>query len=81
MEFDPRFLWDYELSEADRQKEEVKRWYLARVLSRGGLSDIQAIGLATIREVLPDLRLPNQVRRFWNIYFKLLDQKASPSRS
>ncbi len=81
MEIDRRFVWDYELSEGDLEKEEVKRWYLARVLSRGGLSDIRAIGLQIIREALPSLMLPRRVRHFWNVYFALLDQANPPSRS
>lgn len=78
---DRRFVWDYDLSEVDLEDPQVKRWYLARVLARGGLADIQAIGLGTIREALPSLVLPRQIRDFWNNYFALLDQASSPSKS
>jgi hypothetical protein len=81
MKIDRRFIWDYELFEADLEDSQVRRWYLARVLARGGLADIKAIGLETIREALPSLVLPRKIRDFWNSYFALLDRAASPSKS
>lgn len=81
MKMDKRFVWDYELSEADLEDDQVRRWYLARVLSRGGLADIRAIGVEVVREALPSLVLPRQIRNFWNTYFTLLDQADSPSKS
>lgn len=76
MELNPKFLWDYTLRAQDLEDEQIKRWYLARVLSRGGLEDIRAVGLATIRHYLPTLRLPRSIRRFWEFYFSLTAPNA-----
>ncbi len=76
MEINRRLVWDYDLSDADLQEEAVKRWYLGRVLTRGTLSDVQAIGLESIRQALPALVLPKKIRSFWDTYFALLDRAA-----
>lgn len=33
------------------------------------MQDIQDLGLRTIHAYLPDLILPNRIRRFWQWYF------------
>ncbi len=76
MQINPKFVWDYDIPDDKRNEEAFQRWYLARVLSRGSLSDIHAVGLETIRQVLPSLVLPVRVKQFWDYYFKLLDQAA-----
>ena len=74
MQIDRRFIWDYEVSEKDLKDEAFQRWYLARVLTRGSLADIQSLGLETVRRALPSLVLPVRIRRFWDLYFHLLNQ-------
>lgn len=81
MQFDPRFIWDYDRTALDPEDEDIQRWYVARVLSRGTLADVRALGIDTIRRTLPSLVLPATIRHFWETYFALLDQDASPSRS
>lgn len=81
MQIDPRFVWDYDLSGINPADEAVQRWYVARVLSRGTLADVRAIGLETIRRFLPSLTLPATTRHFWETYFALLDQDRPRSRS
>lgn len=61
-------IWDYDF-EGKYETEEFKKWYLARVLSRGGASDIREMGFETIRDYLPVLNLPGRIRRFWEWYF------------
>ena len=76
MKVNRRLVWDYEVPAEDRQDEAFQRWYLARVLTRGSLEDIRAVGLATIRRMLPSLVLPVRTLRFWERYFSLKDQVA-----
>lgn len=76
MEFDRRFVWDYDISEDLLKDEAVQRWYLARVLTRGTLADLHAVGFETIRQALPSRVLPAPVRRFWERYFTVPDQAA-----
>jgi len=81
VQFDPRFIWDYDRSALNPEDEDVQRWYIARVLSRGTLADVRALGFDAIRRALPSLVLPASVRHFWEAYFALLDQDTSRSRS
>ena len=62
-------VWDYEVPEAGHQDEAFRRWYVARVLTRGRSEDIRSLGLHTIRVYLKHLVLPPRVRRFWEWYF------------
>ncbi len=81
MHIDPRFVWDYDLSAIDPDDGAFQQWYVARVLRRGGLADVRAIGLETIRRFLPALMLPATTRHFWETYLTLLDQDRPPSKS
>lgn len=63
-------IWDYDF-EGKYETEEFKKWYLARVLSRGAASDIREIGFETIRNYLPVLNVPRRIRKFWEWYFSL----------
>lgn len=76
MEINRRLVWDYEIPEEGLSDEAFRRWYLARVLTRGSLADVQSVDLETIRQALPTLVLPARVRRFWELYLGLLDQAA-----
>ena len=54
----PDLVWDYDIPPAAEQSEVFRRWYLARVLTRGRSSDLRAIGFDTIYSYLPSLNLP-----------------------
>ena len=66
-------IWDYEVPDAEHQDEAFRRWYIARVLTRGRSEDIRAVGLHTIYAYLARLVLPERIRRFWEWYFSLPD--------
>ena len=72
----PDLVWDYDIPDDRGQDEAFRRWYVARVLTRGRMGDIRNLGLRTIHAYLPDLVLPTKVRRFWEWYFSLPDVKA-----
>ena len=75
IEINPDLVWDYEMPPMDRQDEAFRRWYIARVLTRGRSEDLKAIGLATIHRYLPVLVLPAKIRRFWEWYLGFSDVK------
>jgi hypothetical protein len=72
----PDLVWDYEIPDDEHQDEAFRRWYVARVLTRGRLEDIRELGLHTIYAYLPHLVLPDRVRRFWEWYFSFPDVRA-----
>ena len=72
----PDLVWDYELPVEGQQDESFRRWYVARVLTRGRAQDLRAIGLQTIYTYLPQLTLPARIRRFGEWYFSLPDVRV-----
>ena len=72
----PNLVWDYEIPEDGHQDEAFRRWYIARVLTRGRMEDVQDLGLHTIYAYLPDLVLPVRIRRFWEWYLNLPDVRS-----
>lgn len=68
MKVNRQLVWDYppDVPEGD---EGFRRWYVARVLSRGGIDDVRALGFEIIREYLPKVVLPRRIREFWEWYF------------
>lgn len=63
-----KLIWDYDFSEADYETEAFKEWYVARVLTRGGIDDIRNIGIQTIKGYLLRIHLPKKIREFWEWY-------------
>ena len=72
----PDLVWDYDIPDDAEQDEAFRRWYVARVLTRGRMQDIRALGLATIHAYLPHLTLPVRIQRFWKWYFDQTDVRA-----
>jgi hypothetical protein len=72
----PDLVWDYEMPDGEHQDEEFRRWYIARVLTRGRMKDVRELGLPTIHAYLPHLVLPVRVRRFWEWYLNLSDVRV-----
>lgn len=72
----PALVWDYEIPPEKEQTDAFRRWYLARVLTRGSSEDLRVIGFKTVYSYLPHLILPAAIRRFWEWYFNLPDVKA-----
>jgi len=46
-----------------------RRWYLKQVLTNGRAEDIVSLDWSEIRELLPELNLPPDVRNLWEDYF------------
>lgn len=64
-------IWDYKFSPNEYKTEEFKRWYIARVLTRGGISDLRSLGINTIKEYLPKIFLPRMTKEFWEYFLGL----------
>lgn len=64
----PQLVWDYSLTPAVCAGEAFEQWYVARVLVRGTLHDLERVGLSRIRHHLPTLTLPRDVKAFWEWY-------------
>lgn len=79
MEINRDLLWDYS-AEVTEDDEGFRRWYVARVLTRGGIEDVQALGLHAIRDYLPKIVLPRHVRDFWEWFFRLAEARGDPHR-
>jgi hypothetical protein len=73
VEINPKLIWDYDFSQEDLSSEYFREWYIARVLTRGGIQDIRRIGLQTIHDYFPRLFLPKKIRTFWEWFFSLPD--------
>ncbi|MGH7266647.1 MAG: hypothetical protein ACREMB_17630 [Candidatus Rokuibacteriota bacterium] len=80
MNIDRRLVWDYPVGAGGEDDEAFRRWYVARVLARGGIDDVRALGFETIREYLPRIAIPRRVRDFWHWYFDLPDSHGDPDR-
>ncbi len=67
----PDLVWDYDIPPEAEQSESFRRWYVARVLTRGRAKDLKTIGLETIYYYFPSINLPTEIHRFWEWYFSL----------
>lgn len=75
MKINEKLIWDYEFSEEERRGEYFRKWYVARVLTRGGMEDIREVGLQVLHDYLPSLFLPKKILNFWNWFFSLPEIK------
>ena len=69
----PQLVWDYDVSDEEKQSEAFRRWYVARVLTKGRAEDLRDLGLRTIYAYLPHIVLPSRITRFWEWYFAFPD--------
>lgn len=46
-----------------------RRWYLRQVLIHGRAEDVSALDWDQVRQILPDLDLPPEVRSLWERQF------------
>jgi hypothetical protein len=74
-----RLIWDYP-QDAPPDDEAFRRWYVARVLTRGGIEDVRAVGLETIREYLPRIVIPRHIREFWEWFLEPTGPDGDPHR-
>ena len=47
-----------------------KKWYIQQVLTKGLLSDIAQLDFDEIKKLLPELNLPEDVKKLWEWYFE-----------
>jgi hypothetical protein len=70
MKINPFLVQDCDITDKDLDREEVKRCYVARVLTKGNWKDHQNVGFENIRKYLPEVAIPQEKRAFWEWYFK-----------
>lgn len=46
-----------------------RKWYIQQVLTHGRAEDIAELDWNEIKQLLPELNLPKEVRRLWEDYF------------
>ena len=46
-----------------------RKWYVQQILTHGRAEDVAELDWDEVRELLPDLRLPTDVKRLWETYF------------
>ncbi|MBC7319736.1 hypothetical protein H5T89_03735 [bacterium] len=46
-----------------------RRWYIKQVLTYGRAEDIASLNWDEIKEILPYLNLPKEIRKLWEEYF------------
>ena len=51
----------------------VKRWYVQQVLHHGRMEDLRSLDLHDVKDLLPQLNLPPEVRRLWEAFFARRD--------
>ncbi|MBE0478413.1 hypothetical protein IBX65_04750 [Candidatus Aerophobetes bacterium] len=56
--------------EIDLDNSYQKKWYIAEVLSNGRAEDIGQLDWEEIRKLLPEINLPERIRRLWEDYFE-----------
>ena len=81
MRINPYLIWDYIFTPEEYEQEFFKRWYIARVLMRGGIEDIQTVGVNVIQHYLPTLSIPKRIREFWEWYFQIHHRGGTPRKS
>jgi len=56
--------------EIDLNNPGQRKWYIQQVLTHGRAEDVAELDWDEVRRLLPELRLPERVRRLWEDYFK-----------
>ncbi len=50
----------------------LRKWYIQQVLVHGRAEDVDQLDWEEVRRLLPELHLPDDVRRLWEGYFASL---------
>lgn len=51
-----------------------KKWYIGEVLCNGRAEDIAELDWIEVKRLLPELNLPQRVRKLWEGYFKYAER-------
>ncbi len=61
-------VWSTE-KELDLNDPYLRRWYILQVLTHGRAEDVASLNWDEIKELLPELNLPEVVKNLWEDYF------------
>ena len=71
----PYIVWSTD--EIDLSDPWVRKWYIQQVLIHGNTEDIVELDWQELKTLLPELTLPEDVRKLWNDYFAQLEQGSA----
>ena len=78
MKIKPKRYIVWSVDEIDLDNPYLRKWYIQEVLIHGRTEDIRELDLEEVRKILPELTLPEHIRRLWNDYFAGFKQDARP---
>jgi len=58
--------------EIDLKDDWQRKWYIKQVLTHGRAEDIAGLDWEEIKNLLPGLHLPREVKRLWESYFRAM---------
>ena len=65
----PHVIWSCDPSRLDPDDPWTRRWWITQVLVHGRWDYVKALDWDEVRQLLPELRLPERVRGLWEYYF------------
>jgi hypothetical protein len=78
MKIKPKRYIVWSTDEIDLSHPFVRKWYIQQVLLHGNTEDIVELDWEEVRKLLPELTLPEEVRRLWDDYFSQPENRSSP---
>jgi lysyl-tRNA synthetase class II len=69
----PYIVWSKK--EIDLDDPWQRKWYIQQVLKNGIAVDISQLDFDEVRELLPELELPEDVKKLWEKYFERVTPK------
>lgn len=65
----PHIVWSCDPRRLDPADPWTRRWWITQVLVHGRWEDVHQLDWEEVRAFLPELRLPDRIRRLWELYF------------
>lgn len=68
--FEPKRYIVWSKQEIDLQDPWQRQWWIQQVLVHGRSEDLAALDWEVVRELMPKLDLPAEIRSLWETYFR-----------
>ena len=63
-------VWFADIEDLNLNNEQDKKWWLKQVLQKGRMEDIKELDFNEIEKFLPELYLPQTIKKLWEDYFE-----------